>query len=204
MNQEDVFDPEKNPFLKSLQDIADDKQTEIESGAENLVKNVTEHGKVLPKDALNISDKTLEQLYAHGYNLYNLGKYEDAKKMFGSLIMANVTEPRYLFGLAACDHMLKNFDTAASQYVKCSMLDVKSPIPFYHASDCFLELEDIQSAMITLHMTVKRCGEKSEFSTMKERASMTLENLKKQVKEGKKEVKADKGALNKGNPELEK
>ena len=202
MNPEDVLNPEKNAFMKSLQQIAEKRKGEIERGATKIAKNITEEGKVLPKDALNISDQTLEKMYAQAYQLYNLGKYADAQKMFGTLVMLNVTEPKYLFGLAASEHMMKDYETAASHYVKCSMVDVESPIPFYHASDCFIHAKDMGSAMITLHLTVKRCGDKTEFSTMKERAAMTLENLKLQQKEGTGKTKGE--SLEENTPELEK
>ena len=124
-------------------------------------------------------------LYAQAYQLYNMGKYHDAQALFTSLITLNVTEPKYMLGFAACLHMQKNYDEAAKRYMACSALDPVSPIPYFHAYDCFMEMGDVSSAMVALSMTIKRCGEKSEYEEIKNKATVSLDSLKEQVKSGK-------------------
>ena len=95
--------------------------------------------------------------------------------------MINATETKYAMGLAACFHMLKDYKTAADTYSIVGVIDPESPISFYHASDCFMQMGDSVSALVALEMAVKRAGEKPEFRTLKDRANLTLESLKKDI-----------------------
>lgn len=134
-----------------------------------------------PKEALNVNSNVLESVYAQAYRLYNTGKYIEAAHLFRILIMMNVTEPKYLLGLAACFHMLKEYQNAIQTYTMCSALGAQDPIPYYHSSDCFIQMKDYLSAMICLEMTIARAADKPEYAKMKERALMSLESLKKHV-----------------------
>jgi len=157
----------------------------IEKTAEKQYKNVTEKivkEGALPKDALGLSDAMIEGIYGQAYRLYNTGKYQDAAQLFRLLIMINAAESKYAMGLAACLHMLKEYKNAVEAYTLCSIIDPKSPVPHYHASDCYLQLKDKRSALVALEMTVKRAGERKEYVTIKDRALMTMESIKKELK----------------------
>lgn len=134
-----------------------------------------------PKDAMGVSNAYTENVYAQAYRLYNTGKYGDAAHLFRMLIILNAMEPKYLLGLAACLHMLKEYYDAIQTYTMCSALDPETPIPFYHSSDCFIQMKDPLSAMICLEMAIDRSKEKPEYAKIKERALLSLESLKKQV-----------------------
>lgn len=135
----------------------------------------------IPKDALGLSDQMVEGIYGQAYRLYQTGRYNDAIQLFRLLIMINATEPKYTFGLAACFHMLKEYKTAVETYMMCSLIDIESPVPHYHASDCYLHMKDNISALITLELAVKRSGQKPEFKALKDRALLTIESLKKEI-----------------------
>ncbi|MDP1880165.1 MAG: CesD/SycD/LcrH family type III secretion system chaperone, partial [Parachlamydiaceae bacterium] len=60
-------------------------------------------------------------------------------------------------------------------------------IPHYHSSDCYLQMNDPISAMLSLELAIKHSNGKEEFSKIKERALLSLENLKQQV-EATKEI----------------
>lgn len=134
-----------------------------------------------PKDAMGLTDAMVEGIYGQAYRLYNTGKYRDASQLFRLLIMLNTTEPKYAMGLAACFHMLKEYRAAIDTYTIVSMINPESPIPYFHASDCMIQMGDNTSAIIALQMAVKRAGEKPEFRTLKDRALLTIESLKKEV-----------------------
>lgn len=134
-----------------------------------------------PKDALGLTDAMVEGVYGQAYRLYNTGKYKEAAQIFRLLVMINSTEPKYAMGLAACFHMMKDYQTAINTYSIVGVIDPESPISFYHASDCFMQMGDPVSALISLEMAIKRAGEKPEFKTLKDRAALTVENLKKDV-----------------------
>lgn len=134
-----------------------------------------------PKEAMGVSNSYLENVYAQAYRLYNTGKYTEAAHLFRILIMFNAMEPKYMLGLAACFHMLKEYENAIQTYTMCSLLDAQSPIPHYHASDCFIQAKEYLSAMLSLELAIERAGSKVEYAKLKERALLSLESLRKQV-----------------------
>lgn len=141
-----------------------------------------------PKDALGLTDAMVEGVYGQAYRLYNTGKYKEAIQIFRLLIMINSTEPKYAMGLAACFHMMKDYQMAVNTYSIVGIIDPESPISFYHASDCFMQMGDPVSALVSLEMAIKRAAEKPEFRTLKDRAILTVESLKKEIEkiQGKK------------------
>lgn len=149
----------------------------------NLLANEFLKNGHMPKDILNLSDRQVEGLYAQGYNFYQTGRYKDALQIFRLLIMLNANESKYVLGLAACLHLMKEYKNAIDSYTLCSILDPESPIPYYHMSDCFLAAKDKYSAIVALDMAIKRAGGKAEFQMLKDRAAMTLQNLQNEIKE---------------------
>ena len=164
-------------MLKSIADMGKEHKEEFKIAIKKIGTNIFEKG-MMPKDALGIGDKNVDKLYNEAYQRYNMGKYNDAEKIFGQLLILNPTEGKYVFGLAACAHMKKDFEIAAEQYIRCSLYDPEDPIPYYHASDCYMELNDKLSALISLQMVIKRSGDKPEYKVMKDRALLTIESLK--------------------------
>lgn len=135
----------------------------------------------LIKDIIGLSDESSESIYSQAYLLYNTGKYNDAAELFRLLIMLNATEPKYIMGLAACFHMMKEYEGAASAYSLVSIVDPENPIPYFHSSDCYIQMGDGGSAIVSLEMAVQKAGNKPEFAMLKERAQITLQALKKEV-----------------------
>jgi len=141
-----------------------------------FAKDITE-GKT-PKEAMGLSDDYIEGMYSFAYRLYTMGKYDQALQLFRLMVMLNPMESRYLLGLAACYHMLKDFDNASSSYMLCSILDPADPVPYYHASDCFLQLEDLPMAYDSLRLCIIQCEGKPDYEKIKSRAEVSLEVLK--------------------------
>lgn len=171
-------------ILEAVSVVGKSHAGEVRKGVTALTNNVMEHG-MLPKDAMGITDGQTEALYTQAYKLYNNGKYREAQDMFAMLMLINVLEPKYLLGAAACAHMLKDFEHAAGLYMRCGMFSPDNPVPYYHASDCYLQLNDKQSAIIALHMVINKSGDKPAFTTIKDRAKIMLEKLEKEQQEVK-------------------
>ena len=93
-----------------------------------LVSKMTKQG-TSPKDAMGVNSTYLENIYSQAYRLYNTGKYSEATHLFRLLILLNAMEPKYTLGLAACSHMLKDYNTAIQLYTLSSTLDPQNPIP---------------------------------------------------------------------------
>ncbi len=179
-------------MLEAVMKIAEDDAPKVQKGIDALYENVFEKG-MMPKDALGIQDADTEALYAQGYQLYNMGKYKDARNVFASLIVVDPIEPRFLFGHAACSHMLENYEAAADMYTHQAMISPDDPIPYYHAADCYIKMKDPFSATVALNLVIKRAEGKDEFSMIKERSELTVKKLEQQMEEGGLEA-ADLGA----------
>jgi type III secretion system low calcium response chaperone LcrH/SycD len=136
------------------------------------------HQDMSTKQALGINNESMEGMYAQAYRLYNTGKYVEAIHLFRMLIMMNSREPKYMLGLAACFHMLREYRNAIEIYTLCLLLDPHNPIPHYHSSDCFIQLKDDISAMVSLEMAIHRSENIPMYAKMKERAQLSLNNLK--------------------------
>lgn len=171
---------EQHQIKKATEEIGADIGKEKIKEFQNVGNKVTQKN-MTPKDAMGLTDAMVEGIYGQAYRLYNNGKYRDASQLFRLLIMLNTTEPKYAMGLAACYHMLKDYRSAVDTYTIVGLVDPESPIPFYHASDCYIQMGDSVSALIALEMALKRAGEKPEFQTLRDRALMTIESLKKEI-----------------------
>ena len=158
-----------------------EKKAEVSDKAIGEMANKMMVQGLTPKDAMGVTNSYMENVYAQAYRLYNTGKYAEATHLFRILIMLNAMEPKYMLGLAACYHMMKEYYNAIHTYTLCVALDIESPIPHYHSSDCFIQMKDYLSAMVCLELAINRAGDKPEYAKMKERAQLSLESLKKQI-----------------------
>ena len=158
--------------------VKDNQGTNFNDLAEKAFK-----GNLSIKTLAGVSDEKEEAIYGQAYLLYNTGRYREAAEVFRVLIMINSTESKYMVGLAACFHMLKEFDAAISTYMICTFLDPKNPLPNFHLSDCYLQLKDPVSAKAALLTAIERAGDNPQFKTLKERSEITVKGLEKEFKE---------------------
>lgn len=178
--------PEDEKIKQGIKQVGEAVNKQVVGGVTQMVMDMTKHGK-LPREAWNISDAKIEEMYDQAYRLYNTGKYKQSAQLFRLLIMINADEPKYALGLAACFHMMKEYKNAIETYTLCSILDGKDPVPLFHSSDCFIQSGDKFSALVVLEMAVKKAGDDPKFQVLKDRALMTIEGLKKEMPEKKTE-----------------
>jgi len=170
-----------------VQTVTEAQKQEVLKKAEESITNFS--SKMLkqglsPKDAMGISSQVLEGIYAQAYRLYNTGKYPEASHLFRTLIIMDPTQAKYVLGLGACFHMLKEYRNAISTYTMSSIIDGQNPIPYYHSSDCFIQMKDYLSAIVSLKMAIKYAGDKPEYAKLKERALLSLESIVQQMETG--------------------
>lgn len=147
---------------------------------DQIMSKLVEKG-VPAKDGIGIEDEKMEALYGQAYILYNTGKYRDAIGLFRILIMLDPTEARYLMGLAASFHLLKEYRNAIDTYMICLALEPRNPVPLFHLSDCYYQIDDKASALVTLEMAVKRAENRSEFQILKDRALLNMASIRKDI-----------------------
>lgn len=153
---------------------------DVKRQVKGVFDNITKKGACM-KDVLGLNEKVTEGIYGQAYRLYNAGKYKEASQLFRLLIVLNGTESKYPMGLAACFHMLKEYAAAAELYTVSGLLDPQNPVPYYHASDCYLALGDKASAIMALEMAINRSKERPVFAQLKDRARLTMATLKEEM-----------------------
>lgn len=130
-------------------------------------------------EILGLKPEQMEGVYGQAYRLFNNGQYEQAKNIFRLLACLDSMEPKYTLGIAACAHMEKRFCSAAALYYAVNTIDPQNPVPLYHKSDCHMQLGEYENAERDLKKTIALCGEKEEFSVIKDRSQMTLKTIEK-------------------------
>lgn len=122
-----------------------------------------------PREAMEISVEFLNILYSIAYNSYNAGKYEEANQIFRMLDLLDPAIPRYILGLAATYHQIKDYDKAIAAYFSLTIIEPNSPIGFYHIADCYEKLEMPTGVMMALSGAITRCGEEQKYAKLKGR-----------------------------------
>lgn len=138
---------------------------------------------IMPKQALQLGDDTMEAIYSQAYTLYNQGRYKEASYIFRMLMLLDYATPKYPMGLAACLHRLKDYRAAANIYLLSGTLDTANPLPHYHAADCYMQLNYPMMALFSLGLAIKAAGAQPQYAIIKERATLMHDALQKQVKE---------------------
>ena len=180
------MDGQQHQIKKAVEDIGEQLKEKGVDGLEiesKFKKITTDYAKesASARQAMGLTDAMVEGIYGQAYRLYNTGKYKDSSQLFRLLIMLDAKQPKYALGLAACFHMLKEFQNALPIYTLCGILDPESPLPHYHISDCYIQMGDKISAIISLELAINRAEGKAEYQILKDRAELTVENLKKEI-----------------------
>ena len=147
---------------------------------EKALKQIFEEG-VLPKEALGLSDQTLEALYAHAYRLYQSAKYKDAGYIFQLLQTLNPPDWRNYLGMGACLHRLEQYETASFMYQAAGEINKENPMPFYYCSDCRIKMGHFRKAIQLLNEVIKRSIDKPEYNIVSDRSIMMIQSLEKQM-----------------------
>jgi type III secretion system low calcium response chaperone LcrH/SycD len=162
---------------KAIKELENIQSEEMEKTLTDIFTKIFIQGMSL-KEAVGMSDGLMEEVYGQAYRLYNSGNYQDGKELFRMLMVLNPMEPKYALGVAACDHMLKDYAKAIEGYTVCSMLEPSNPIPYYHASDCCIKMNDIPTALTFLQIVVDLTKNKPEFTIIKDRSQLMIDGLK--------------------------
>ena len=130
------------------------------------------------KDLKNLSDDAMEAIYSLAYNLYQSGKYEEAKKIFQFLCFYDHFNRKYYLGLGACQQMQKQYDSAIEIFSFATLLDSDDPRAMMYIGDCHMAKGDKEKAQISYETCIEWAGDSAEYAKDLERAKNMLENLK--------------------------
>lgn len=171
---------DEEQIKRAADSIGEEISPEMMESMKGLAQTIMQTGTV-PKEALGFNDEKMHEIYGQAYRLYNTGKYKEAVDLFRSLVILDATEVKYSLGLAACYHLMKEYEAAAKIYSIAGLIDATDPVPHFHASDCYIQMKDMVAALICLEMAVKKAGNRPEYQVLKDRALLTIESLKKVV-----------------------
>lgn len=147
---------------------------------DDLADQVTEllsHGGTIGF-AMDYDEKDYEVIYALGHSLYNQGRYQEAMRTFGYLVLHNHLEKRYMNAFASSLKMLKNYKEAIKFYSFASLMDMSDPLPTYHTAECMIAAGYTAEAKEALGFVIRQ-STSSELEILRSRAQAMLDLINK-------------------------
>ena len=120
-----------------------------------------------------------ETIYADAYALVAQGRYADALKRFGLLILYRPSESKYWAGLGVCNQQLARYDEAISAFAFAANLDADEPEHMLAIAECELFKHSIADAHESLQLVIAFCLERGGFEKTRERAQALLDLVTK-------------------------
>ncbi|MCR9933081.1 SycD/LcrH family type III secretion system chaperone VcrH [Vibrio antiquarius] len=144
--------------------------------AEELLSFLEEGGTL--KMLHDVSQDTIEHIYAVGYNFFQSGKIEKAAKVFQLLSMLDHYQARFFIGLGAARQELGEYLQAIDAYSYAALVDVNDPRPPFHSAECHLKLEQLTEAESGFYSAKEMSAGKSQYADLHERAGIMLEAVR--------------------------
>lgn len=132
-------------------------------------------------EAIHFPPPLVELIYSHACDLYTAGKYQDAGKLFNFLARLNPKDPRFSFSYAASQHKLKNYEEASGFYIFSTTLDPANPLPWFHAGDCYLEMQKLDVALVMLTKSIEVAGDSPAHERLKQQAGALCDLIKQSM-----------------------
>jgi type III secretion system low calcium response chaperone LcrH/SycD len=130
------------------------------------------------KELMEVPEELLENIYALAYHKYQRGEYDQASSLFQYLLTFDERCYKYLLGLAACLHRLKQYEGAGNVYMMASLQKPTDPVAFYHAADCWIHEQNWPLAEGALEMAIRASSVDPKYKELGERAQLMLKHLK--------------------------
>jgi type III secretion system low calcium response chaperone LcrH/SycD len=132
--------------------------------------------------AMGLTERECEAMYALGHGLYSQAKYEDAFKIFARLVAYDHLDSRYQLALASSMQATKRYEEALQQYMVVTVMRVDDPLPVYHCAECLLALGRPTDAVESLQLVISTLCKPGEHDVIKARAQALLMALKQKIK----------------------
>lgn len=149
---------------------------------EEAFKKMVGGGLTTMREVKGISNKQMNAMYAVGFNLFNAGRLEDAKKVFNGLLILDHLERKYWFAMGAVLQQLKDFNEALKCYQVAAFLDIKIAKTQYQIAECHLALGDKENALNAIGAMFEYAdltGEQGEkYRAKAETLKKVIENIK--------------------------
>jgi type III secretion system low calcium response chaperone LcrH/SycD len=136
-----------------------------------------------PREAMEITDEQMMQLYSYAYHLFSTAKYEEARELFKMMLNLDPLNTDFATALGVCHHRLKSYDNAITSYMLAAFLDEDNPVPLFYAYDCYMNLKQDIPACMMLSNVVARAADQTAYAQVKQDAQMRLEQLQAKILE---------------------
>jgi len=171
--------------MKSFEELVDQVTDKISSPTEKELCNKAlkmwiNEGKFPSAETIGVSQEVMNHFYAYGYRLYHAGDYKKAAVIFTWLSLLNENNFNYMFALASCYHMLKQYQEALNTYLVACEIDLNNPMPCFHAADCYIKMNKPEVAIYCLEFSIAQAADKPKYAKLKERATLMLLHLAKE------------------------
>ncbi len=133
------------------------------------VGDLLKEGRPLNK---NFSNEDLRVIYSLAYTLYQGNDFVQARSIFQQLASLKPFEQKYWLGLASCWQVEKRYHEALKGWAMAALLNERDPTPHFHATECYLALDDQKEGSKAFAACQKRITEKHQELKRK------LENLR--------------------------
>ena len=144
--------------------------------AEDLIQFWDEGGTL--KMLHDVSDDTIEHIYAVGYNFFQSGKIEQAAKVFQLLSMFDHYQARFFIGLGAARQELGEYLQAIDAYSYAALMDINDPRPPFYAAKCHVELDQLSEAESGFYSAKEMSAGKPEYENIHQQAGIMLEAVR--------------------------
>lgn len=161
--------------------------TEAEKKMDEQVLTKIIEQKMSPREAMGFDKEFFEGIYAYAYNLFQSGNYQKAGDTYRILMSLEPKDARLPMGLGSCLHHLKKYEEAIPYYIQSGSLDPSDPAPYYHASHCFKQMNNLIGEAVMLQMMLEKLGD-AKHELVKSQITRSLEELKEKIAKERKEL----------------
>ncbi len=126
-----------------------------------------------------LSDKSLQKCYEIAQSLFEQKNYTNALEVFMVLIKLNPTHENSWLSLGIIYQIQKNWLLAINAYKIVVEINDKSPLPYFHMAQIFLNLGDMPEMQRNFEDAMQAAEGNSEWDWLKQHASQVLSIVRK-------------------------
>lgn len=147
---------------------ANQTSSEMEQAADQVIKLLMSGGTI--GQYLGHTQESMEGLYSLGYSLYKQGKYAEAEKTFGALLVCHHIDRRVYQAYAACLQMQQRYEEAIRYHLMSAAMDFTDPAPAFYTAECLLAMGKRAEAINSLRHVIALPKRSPEDQALTERA----------------------------------
>ncbi|MDZ7279341.1 SycD/LcrH family type III secretion system chaperone [Pantoea eucrina] len=126
------------------------------------------------RDIEDISDETMEEMYACAYYLYQEKRLDEAEVLFKLLCMYDFNNADYVIGIGSVYQLKKNYQKACDFYALAFVMAEDNYLPMLYGGQCNLLMGNVGKALQCFKNIVDDCSD----DKLKARAKVYIETIK--------------------------